>query len=396
MERLKEVDSLRGLAAFSVLIGHFLNIFPDLYSSESNSHNFWINLIKFSPLHILWAAHEAVIFFFVLSGFVLALPYFYGKSKINYVSYLIKRICRIYFPYIIAVAISLTFSLLFYKGGIPYLSDWFNRIWSSQIDSKLLLDHLFLLGSFENAKLNPVLWSLVHEMRISLIFPFIVKLVDRYNWKTNIIISIITSTLGYLANYLMFHYTLFSNDYFSTVQYAGYFITGAVIAKNYKIVVCKLKTANKTIKIFALGIALLLYSHVWWVDTFVNEKVKFFHIPVLNELIISLSVSLILLISISSDFIKRGLNQKWLLYLGDISYSLYLYHAICLAAILYLLNGVLPISLLLTISLLASFLISTISYHYVEITSIKMGKYLSLNINKSVLSNPQVNISDKF
>jgi peptidoglycan/LPS O-acetylase OafA/YrhL len=54
-KRLVELDSIRGLAAISVLFGHIVSL-----SSVPS-------ILAISPLRIFWLGHGAVIFFFILS-----------------------------------------------------------------------------------------------------------------------------------------------------------------------------------------------------------------------------------------------------------------------------------------------------------------------------------------
>src|SRR5690606_33375733 len=93
--RLEELDSLRGLAALVVLSQHVLFTIVEPPP-----------IIDYTPLHLLWAGHEAVIFFFVLSGFVLALPFVDGRP-FDYGPYAIKRVFRIWLPYVVATAAAL-------------------------------------------------------------------------------------------------------------------------------------------------------------------------------------------------------------------------------------------------------------------------------------------------
>jgi peptidoglycan/LPS O-acetylase OafA/YrhL len=91
--RYEELDSIRGLAALIVLIFHVLNVFM-----------YWDiipPLISKSPMRVLWSGHQAVILFFVLSGFVLFLPFL--KRKQPYLPYIIKRIGRIWIPFFVAL-----------------------------------------------------------------------------------------------------------------------------------------------------------------------------------------------------------------------------------------------------------------------------------------------------
>ena len=56
--------------------------------------------------------------------------------------------------------------------GISYLSEWFNRSWT--IESSQL--NILLVGKYNTDAYNGVIWSLVHEMRISIIFPLILMI----------------------------------------------------------------------------------------------------------------------------------------------------------------------------------------------------------------------------
>lgn len=91
-KRYVQLDALRGLAAISVFLSHyigFINI-PE-----------WLEFISKTPLHIFWDGGAAVAFFFVLSGFCLALPYIGGDEckEISYFRFLIRRIFRLYPAY---------------------------------------------------------------------------------------------------------------------------------------------------------------------------------------------------------------------------------------------------------------------------------------------------------
>ena len=130
IKRYEELDSLRGIAALIVLFCHLLFIFPSI--GDNLNAKFGI------VLSILWDGHSAVIIFFVLSGFVLSLP-FYKDNKPNYIRYLIKRICRIYVPYISVIIIAiLTKMVLDSKlDTIPHLSGW--GLWNIEISLKQYL-----------------------------------------------------------------------------------------------------------------------------------------------------------------------------------------------------------------------------------------------------------------
>src|SRR5260370_27650821 len=87
--RFYGLDSLRGVAALTFVFHHFSRI-----CSPSVVH-----FIDRTPLRLLAAGHQAVSLFFLLSGFVLTLPY-KKNGRLNYGPFLLKRICRIYLPYL--------------------------------------------------------------------------------------------------------------------------------------------------------------------------------------------------------------------------------------------------------------------------------------------------------
>jgi len=73
--RYTSLDGLRGLASLVVLVHHCFLISPQLAAAvDSNGtgpFESWVWWVTFTPVHLLWAGQEAVIVFFILSGFVL-------------------------------------------------------------------------------------------------------------------------------------------------------------------------------------------------------------------------------------------------------------------------------------------------------------------------------------
>src|SRR5207245_1443814 len=108
--------------------------------------------------------------FFVLSGFVLALPFLKGAA-ITYQTFVIKRVLRIYIPYLASIFLAILMATLVAKGQIQGLDAFFNETWHTGITFKLLIEHLILVYNPDTSAFNSVIWSLVHEMRISLFFP---------------------------------------------------------------------------------------------------------------------------------------------------------------------------------------------------------------------------------
>lgn len=370
MKRYHQLDSLRGLAAATVLIHHFLFIFTGLW---------WLEMLNYTPLRIFKAGHEAVIFFFVLSGFVLSLPFYAQGAKVRISHFLIKRVCRIYIPYIAAVACALLAYLAFYKeGAMPGYSSFFTDVWSIPLTPGLIGDHLLLLGSFKDYALDPVLWSLCVELRISLIFPFLMTFIIRFGWKTSLALGLLLSGLALLLNHLIRPANplpISSNLYF-TLHYMAFFIIGALLAKHRTGLIARIIRLSVSMKYVLLTAGLLIYTYAGIADAVLKRlfKAEGVWLSLLSDWGIAAGVCVLISTSLASPKISGVLEIRPVHFLGNISYSLYLYHCIALFASVYAFHNVLPLWATLIIALAASILLSVLSYKYVEKPAIALGK----------------------
>lgn len=380
--RLHELDSLRGLAALSVLACHLMITIPVLDETTTPEHAvWWQKLLILSPFHIFTAGHEAVVFFFVLSGFVLSLPYFSQKQPAPYHLYLAKRIIRLYPPYILAACSAMLLRQVLYHGDVPGVSNWFNQSWRVPVDWSIVKNHLLMLGSFRNCDYDPVLWSLVQEMRISLIFPLIALLV-RYSEKTAFFIAFsFTIFCWYMLRLKFFGVISWQHDYFQTLQYIGSFVVGATLAKHRHALVRYFSGISRRKKVLLVFGGVLAYTNASWLPYYgsfgrplisvVLQKETF------NEWIVVLGVAIFIVASLSTRKISGFLKRRALQFFGEISYSIYLYHAVCIKAVVTLLHPFLPLWAILLIALITSLFTATASYYCVEVPSMNFGKWLS-------------------
>ncbi|WP_084544041.1 acyltransferase family protein [Paenisporosarcina indica] len=216
-KRFEELDSLRGIIAFTVFVYHFFNV-----SWENRGQVGYWNIIAYSPLRILWAGHEAVIFFFILSGFVLSLP-FYKKNYIhNYITFIIKRSLRIYFPFIVAVLLGIILRGVFSLNNIA-------GTWTGESGLNTIIKHILFIGTYNSNAFDSVIWSLVHEMRISLVFPLLIMLLIKFEWKKIMTLGFLTSVIS-----IAFIVTLKIDNNINIIisfHYILMFIIGAILAK---------------------------------------------------------------------------------------------------------------------------------------------------------------------
>lgn len=365
-KRITELDSLRGLAAITVLLGHILNTFPPLPK-----------ILLYSPLRIFWSAHEAVILFFILSGFVLTIP-FLKLVKINYSLYLVKRILRIYIPYIIAICSSLLLIKVSYQGA-PLNIKWVQNFWTNDINLSDLINHFILIDNFNTDAINPVIWSLVHEMRISIIFPIIVFIVIKLHWNRSLMIAVTLSIIGCLISFFGLDTSKgYLTSYAHTVHYMSFFIIGSLLAKNKEIIIEWFGKFSFKIQSLILVFGIVIYTMQIGLGYFIRIEIDLF----VREWFIATGAVIFIIAAISINWLSELLSTKTINFLGDISYSLYLYHLPILIATFYFLHNFLPQPFIILIALPIIFAISTLSFKIVEKNTIKYGQLLTKKWSK--------------
>ncbi|PEB79079.1 acyltransferase family protein [Bacillus nitratireducens] len=379
--RYKELDSLRGIAAIIVLLGHFLALFPILGKKVMYS--------TFGAyFSILWQGHSAVIIFFVLSGFVLSLP-FYKGTEFNYLKYLIKRVCRIYIPYIVILFIAIGIKLGIHSkiGTIPGLVQWGS--WNIEVSFNRVMDHILFLREFNSDAFIMVIWSLVHEMRISIVFPLIIFLLLRVNWKVSIGIAMFLSVIGYLLmkNIPSEFNMPVSTNYFITLHYSSMFIIGALLAKNREYLVSKI--INSKVKYILLPLGLLFFSYpripFMLLSKLIGE-IDYDLYLIIIDWYICFGAVLIILSALSSKLFSKLLLIKPVQFIGEISYSLYLVHPIVLLTTVHIFYGKISVPLILLISFLFTMVVSVLCYKFIEIPSIKIGRKLATKNSRGDVS----------
>lgn len=350
-KRYEELDGIRGIAAFIVFLSHATAI---AYFST-------FSLLANTPIHTLWDGHSAVIMFFVLSGFVLTLPYtqptsFTGKEIITF---LLRRLFRIYPAYFVAVFFSLFLKFFLFKyQGLNGLSYWITlTMWTSNYTSwTTIIKHILMIGpGIDTQNIDPVLWTLVIEMRFSIIFPVILYLIRRVPFYK--FTAILTLVLWFIIG-------LFTSQ--STFSYIPIFLLGSVISKYHKGIIAKL--SNTFIRSAFGFIGILLYASP---NLFLSSN------PNLNDYVTSCGSILIILTVLSSEKLKRLLIIRPINFLGKISFSFYLLHLpilITLTSILYpMINSIFLISALgLALSIISSYIV----YQMIEVPFINLGRKL--------------------
>ncbi len=320
------------------------------------------------------AGREAVLLFFALSGFVLALPYLSGRDR-SYEEYAIRRVFRIYLPYIVAVALGFAGYTLLARGYIPGMSDWFQSHWNRPITSRDVANHVGMLGRFRASDYGLAFWSLVHEMRISLVFPFL--LIPVLRWRTSAAVAVAGafSLAGIMWAYIGgLKLGDGSIEYAVSVHLVGIFLMGALLAKHRREIASWINSLSVSLKLLYLMTGAALYVQARTVTDLFGENAI---AQGVEHWGIAAGAAIFITFLVSSARAARAMSHRSLLFLGRISYSLYLLHAIVLYAAVHALSPYLPLWLVLALVPPVAIAVAALSARYVEQPSMVIGKALS-------------------
>lgn len=396
--RYVELDSLRGIAALTVVVGHFAQV---MLCSPSGVHKDWdvyrsaIKALNRTPFCFFLNGGPAVRFFFVLSAFVLALPWL-TNSQPSYPIYVLRRGCRIYLPYLAALALAIGIISLIGGYILPGFTGAMLNTWTDKPRFALVLQHVLVIGSYPSARYNEVAWSLVQELRISLIFPVLAMIVIRIRpiFTVGIILIIEMASLGLALDPQV---PLDLDGFAMTLHFISLFLAGICLAlhKDRLSDVARSMSRRSTLWLFVL--AFLGYSMV--TKTLTGEQFESrvvlpilnakllgpfnslsfvrFALQILCDWISAFGAAVAIVFAITSARLKRILHSRFIVKLGQASYSLYLVHATVLYGLLYLLINTKFVFLYLPLYLGGTLVVTWIFYQRVEIPSIRLGKILA-------------------
>jgi peptidoglycan/LPS O-acetylase OafA/YrhL len=374
--RYRSLDALRGIAALVVVFHHSMMTLP-MWSDvvRHGVHNSSLTLILGTPpLDVLWAGDAAVKVFFALSGFVLALM-FLRRDPPSYAAFAVKRICRIYLPYIAVVAIAMLSMTVIAPTATaalhpPELSEWFNSSWNHGVSWPLIQDHTLMLGQKQYNFVDNPIWSLVHEMRYSLIFPMIMWVVIRMGgWSLaagSFALSLAAMGALSLAG---------DNWALDSLQYAFLFVTGATLAKYRIEITAWYRSLPPSLRI-AIGLTsvLLLSTH-----GLAHAGIRL--IRALASVAPHIGAVLLLVSVLGSKRVQAVLEAKPCLWAGRVSYSLYLSHVVLLLTLVWVLHRFVSIYVILLAVPPLALVLAGALYKLLEEPAINLGRRLEERID---------------
>ncbi len=365
--RITPLDSLRGVAALAVVLHHLW-----LLGAVQPIAPWQWRLLRYTPLTIIIEGRAPVILFFVLSGFVLA--HALMQAPTPYPIFIVRRIIRIYLPFAAAILLSAACYALLDPGEPRPFSAWFGGLWRGGHTFSALIGHLGMPGTRRD-DLDPVVWSLVHELRISALLPVLLWACRR-RLGAMLVASVAVQWLV-----LPFCLDPLTGEpcraWLSCRPFWGTGAAGSLLVSAY--FVC----------FFVLGIAIAVQRErlrAWFRDPRCKGLAAVVSLALLSgvagagDLGFGVGGALLIVLALETGRLATALRRRPLPWLGRISYSLYLVHLpVFLASIYGVGPGLQPhwrpalLPALPALALIAAWLF----YRMVEIPAQRLGRRLT-------------------
>lgn len=287
MDFRKDIQGLRGLAFLLVFIFHL--------------NSAWLP-----------GGFIGVDVFFVISGFLITSIILHQKSKntFSFLNFYKKRIQRIVpAQYVMVLIVALLGFQYYLYSDIADLS-------KGLISSLLFFSNTFFANgpSYFGAAAteNPLLhtWTLSIEMQFYFLLPLLLIFVKKKYLKPLILIGLILISL--IASYFLI-YEQKTHLYFSLIARIPEFLIGAFFS-----IAFNGKTLNRQLSVFLSSVGFILILGA----AFLLKSTDPF--PGVTALVPCLGAALLLISS--ETFFTRLLTNKLAVYIGELSYSLYLWH----------------------------------------------------------------------
>jgi peptidoglycan/LPS O-acetylase OafA/YrhL len=320
MQNIKYLHIIRGFAAFFVLLAHAKWPFWIGGTAFLKQTSFWeLSVLDKAGLAFALLSSNGtamVIIFYVLSGFIIA--HSFSKNKWSYKQFIINRSLRIYIPYIASALIAGLLLVISYRlAAVLFESpvkDYHQRVMIAYSSGLNLTNFIKTFFFFKTERVNYfgfnyVYWSLLYEMIFYLVFPLLLKYL-KYIFVATLVIYPVH----------IFYQPLPEIDYWYLylTEYLFYFLSGIYL---YRFVISgKLDFYKGSVwlKKYVLLVLILLSFFSAELIGFSSYK----SISFLAATVMSLSWMIYLLLY----GVKNGFFTRVFMFLGKISYSLYLIH----------------------------------------------------------------------
>jgi peptidoglycan/LPS O-acetylase OafA/YrhL len=301
---IPELDGLRFIAIASVVLYH-LRGFINVKDTNTYTDNMDYSVLQ----HYLTHARIGVPLFFVISGFILGLPFakqhLLKEGAVNIKNYFYRRLTRLEPPYILMMSI-MFIGFVFVAHKFTVQEGFFSYLASLFYAHNIIYDI--------SPKLNGVAWSLEVEVQFYILAPLLAYLFSIKNIKVRrlTLVGIILGSIGFNQ----FHFNPF--HFISLINCLHYFILGFLLVDIY---VSKTYFIPKTKfdKLFGLVFFLLIW--IFDAKDFDSYVVRY------GWRIVQLASIFFFYYYVVFNKTYRFFSFKWITGIGGMCYSIYLLHS---------------------------------------------------------------------
>ncbi|HXH32813.1 MAG TPA: acyltransferase [Plantibacter sp.] len=315
--RLRSLDGVRGMASVVVVLYH-VSLLARPFATGRISEPAW-DIATETPLKLLFAGTEAVQVFFVLSGLVVALPLLRGGA--SWPGFFAARFVRLYLPVWGALLLASALILLVPRDPSSVSSgEWIANANATSVDPvKLLREATLTPVSYD---LVNTLWSLRWELIFTLLLPLAVVLavlLRRWALPLAALMAVIM-VLGRVAG----------SD---AAVYLPAFFIGTLIAVRLEDLQAWASARPRRLQWSVLTAVSALLLVASWISRPVVESSS-----TAGQALWGLSgvgAAGLIVVAIGSPLARQILEVRPVLWLGRVSFSLYLVHAPILATLAF-------------------------------------------------------------
>lgn len=332
-----KIDSLQYLRAFAAIWVLFTHV---------------LQRLEMKPRGVSFSGQWGVDIFFLLSGFII---YFTTKEECNWKPFAIKRIFRIYPAYLVCLFVCCCYSISYNNGG--------GYSWLS------IFQNVFMIPFSEPVGYHSLIvgqaWSTCYELYFYAIFTIILFLGWKKKWllPSILVLFVIGATVNFLyqpVGICGYFFSLFGK------QHILFFCEGIFIAEFLNL----LESVRMRKGLFFSLFAVLFVAYLYFLCNSYN-----FFISIILSPVFFCAVYLM-----NRYLSRQTLAHRVMVYLGDISFSIYLIHSVLIYFLLRQCH-ITNFALLLICTLATTLLFSALCYRFVEQPFIKLGKTISAKIN---------------
>ena len=347
---------IQGLRAVAVLLVFFFHLNPNLLSG----------------------GFVGVDVFFVISGYLISGIILHKKeqNKFQFIDFYISRFKRLLPAYLIFLLVTFLGAIMLYlpsdilgvRNGVFWSSIFYSNKYLSTLDT------YFGMSSQENPLLHT--WTLAIEMQFYFLLPILLFFIKNKKLLNYVIFLITIALLGY--SFVNSTY-LYNKEmmYFSLPARIPEFLIGTLLVMNQEKIQNATKGGRNIISI--VSIITILISAV-----FFNGNTNF---PGLWVLLPCLGAAFLLIDT--EGLVSKFLSNKLLVHIGELSYSIYLWHWPVMVFIRYYHNidNYVFTPLEQFIIIVSTYLLAYISYTFIENTfrKLKTKKFVFTMCVPSVL-----------